>query len=93
MILIAGNEVSPAAQQRGCDTLDPKVAEVIDVSRRTVGPYKIDKEDLKRMRLDQFGGATSDEEERLLAVEEYLRCELKFDSGEVDKMHLYPGQK
>ena len=27
--LTAGNEVSPAAQQRGCDTLDPKVAEVM----------------------------------------------------------------
>ena len=45
--------------------VDTKVKDIIDMARRTVGLYKIDSEDLARMRQDQFGGATTEEEEKL----------------------------
>ena len=38
------------------------------------------------MRSSQYGGATTEEEEKLLAVKEYLRCELKFDPEEIEQM-------
>ena len=53
------------------------VAEIIDVARRTVGLSRIDSEDLGRMKQPHFGGATTEEEAKLLAVKEYLSCELK----------------
>ena len=67
---------------------DRQVAEIIDHARRTVGLFKIDNDDLKRMRLEHFGGAKSEEEEKQLAVKEYLRCELKFDISEIDDMEV-----
>ena len=45
-------------------TLDPKVAEIIDIARRTVGLHKIDSDDLARMRLEQHGGATTEEKKK-----------------------------
>ena len=40
------------------------------------------------MRLSQYGGATNREEEQLLAVQEYLRCELKIDSEMQQSMEI-----
>ena len=50
----------------GPNNLDPKVAEVIDIARRTVGLHKIVKDDLARMRLEHHGGATTEKEEKVL---------------------------
>ena len=54
-----------------------ELLEIISLGRRTVGLHKIDRADLERMRQEQYGGAKTEEQERLLAVQEYLRCELK----------------
>ena len=67
---------------------DPKVKEIIDFARRTVGLCSIDSEDLARMRQDQYGGATTEEEEKLLAVKEYLRCELKISNKDIEEMEI-----
>ena len=67
---------------------EKEVAEIVDLARRTVGLYKIDTADLKRMRLDHFGGATTEEEEKQFAVKEYLRCELKFNTEEIENMEV-----
>ena len=45
-----------------------KVSEIISQARRTVGLDRIDRSDLGRMRLSQYGGASTEEEEQLLAV-------------------------
>ena len=52
----------------GPNNLDPKGAEVIEIARRTVGLHKIVKDDLARMRLEHHGGATTEKEEKILAV-------------------------
>ena len=70
----------------GHDSTDAKLDEIIDFARRTIGLHKIDSGDLKRMRLDHFGGASNDEEEMELAVKEFLKCELKIGSDEIDDM-------
>ena len=74
-----------------------QVLEIISLSRRTVGLHSIDKGDLERMRQQQFGGATNEEEEKLYAVQEYLRCELKLTSEilaamEIEKIFTPPGR-
>ena len=54
---------APRTQERFSDQgLDPRVAEIIELARRTVGLHKIDRDDLARMRLEQYGGATTEEE-------------------------------
>ena len=58
----------------------------MDVARRTVGLSRIDREDIERMKQPQFGGATTEEEAKILAVKEYLRCELKLNPGVIDSM-------
>ena len=45
-----------------------KVREIMSHARRTVGLDRIDRSDLGRMRLSQYGGASTEEEEQLLAV-------------------------
>ena len=67
---------------------DDRVKEVISLGRRTVGLSRIDQEDLVRMRQEQFGGAKSEDEERLLAVKEFLKCEMKFDSETIEQMEV-----
>ena len=62
------------------------VAEIMDVARRTVGLSRIDREDIERMKQPQFGGATTEEEAKILAVKEYLRCELKLNPEVIDSM-------
>ena len=71
--------------------------EIISLSRRTVGLHSIDEGDLERMKQQQFGGATNEEEEKLYAVQEYLRCELKLTSEilaamEIEKIFTPPGR-
>lgn len=70
------------------DEIDPRVSDIIDLARRTVGLYKIDSADLVRMRLEQYGGATTEEHEKLLAVKEYLRCELKIAQDDIEQMEI-----
>lgn len=60
------------------------LAEIISEARRTVGLYRIDEADLHRMKQDQYGGAKTPEEEKLLAVKEYLKGELKIDTTTID---------
>ena len=67
---------------------ETEVAEIIDHTRRTVGLYKIDGADLARMREVRYGGATTEDEEKLLAVKEYLVCELKIRQEDVNKMEI-----
>ena len=74
--------------QGGYGTLDPKIEELIDHARRTVGLYKIDSDDLARMRQEQYGGATTEHEEKLLAVKEYLKCELKLNQDDISSMEI-----
>ena len=74
-----------------------QVLEIISLSRRTVGLHSIDEGDLERMKQQQFGGATNEEEEKLYAVQEYLRCELKLTSEilaamEIEKIFTPPGR-
>ena len=65
-----------------------EVREIISHARRTVGLDRIDSTDLGRMRLSQYGGAADEEEEKLLAVQEYLRCELKIGSEMQQNMEI-----
>ena len=65
-----------------------KLRQIISVSRRTVGLHRIDSADLVRMRQAQFGGASTDAEEKLLAVQEFLRCELKLSSETIESMEI-----
>ena len=60
--------------------------QVVSEARRTVGLYRIDQADLARMRQEQYGGAKSPEEEKILAVKEYLKGELKIDSRSIERM-------
>ena len=60
----------------------------VSVSRRTVGLSRIDVNDLERQRKEQYGGAKTEEEEKVLAVKEFLNLELKFDKNELDLMEI-----
>ena len=64
------------------------VAEIISEARRTVGLYRIDQADLNRMKQEQYGGAKTPEEEKFLAVKEYLKGELKIDTMTIDRMEV-----
>ena len=67
---------------------DQQVSEIISVARRTVGLSRIDTEDINRMKQPHFGGATTEEEARLLAVKEYLKCELKIGQETIENMKI-----
>jgi hypothetical protein len=62
--------------------------QAVSLSRRTVGLQTIDAFDLKRQRQEQYGGAKTEEEERLLAVREFLSLETKIDSRTLDEMKI-----
>ena len=64
------------------------LAEIISEARRTVGLFRIDQADLERMRQEQYGGAKTPDEEKLLAVQEYLKLELKLDTRTVERMEI-----
>ena len=76
---------------------DKKIERILSLGRRTVGLQKIDKSDLLRMRQPQFGGAKSEEEEKVLAVQEFLKYEMKFDREELEEMEVerifFPAKK
>ena len=76
------------AQSRALEFSDQQVADIISVARRTVGLSRIDIEDLNRMKQPQYGGATNEEEAKLLAVQEYLRCELKISQENIENMKI-----
>ena len=65
-----------------------KITEIISLARRTVGLHRIDNSDLERMRQQQFGGAKTEDEEKRLAVQEYLRCELKIGNDVQKSMEI-----
>ena len=58
------------------------------MSRRTIGLQRIDKHDIQRMYQEQYGGARSEEEARLLAVKEYFRLELKLSEGIIEEFDI-----
>ena len=64
------------------------LAKIISEARRTVGLFRIDQTDLHRMRQSQYGGAESPEEEKLYAVREYLKLELKLDPKMIERMEI-----
>ena len=72
----------------GGDDHDQGLDQVVGEARRTIGLYRIDHEDLERMKQDQFGGAKSLEEQKSLAVKEYLQCELKIDTMSLERMKI-----
>ena len=65
-----------------------EVKELVTLARRTVGLYRVDKNDLSRMRLEQYGGAKTEDEEKELAVNEYLKFELKMDTNTLEHMDI-----
>ena len=75
-------------QLHGGDNQEVKNQELISLSRRTVGLQRIDRGDIQRMYQEQYGGATSEEEARLLAVKEYLKLELKLSEGTIQEMEI-----
>ena len=60
----------------------------VSLSRRTVGLQTIDAFDLMRQRKEQYGGAQTEQEERVLAVREFLNLETKLDSRTIDEMEI-----
>ena len=60
----------------------------MSISRRTVGLSRIDADDLKRQRQEHFGGAKTEQEEKVLAVREFLSLELKLDQSTINKMEV-----
>ena len=74
-------------RQEGTADVD-KITEIISLARRTVGLHRIDNSDLERMRQQQFGGAKTEDEEKRLAVQEYLRCELKIGNDVQKSMEI-----
>ena len=68
--------------------IDTEIAEIIDHARRTIGLYKIDAADLARMREARYGGPTTEDEEKALAVKEYLVYELKIGEDDVNDMEI-----
>ena len=75
-------------QLHGGDNQEVKNQELISLSRRTVGLQRIDRGDIQRMYQEQYGGATSEEEAKLLAVKEYLKLELKLSEGTIQEMEI-----
>ena len=75
-------------QQDAGNYQEVKNQELISLSRRTVGLQRIDRRDIQRMYQDQYGGATSEEEARMLAVKEYLKLELKLSEGTIQEMEI-----
>ena len=69
-------------------TTEADLRSIISLSRRTVGLQKIDQNDLMRMRQEQYGGAKTEEEEMNLAVQEFLRLELKLAKTTLENMKI-----
>ena len=86
--LKTGGQLAGAQSQAVVGGQGEGLAEIISVARRTVGLFRIDQADLHRMRQPQYGSAKSPEEEKLLAVREYLKLELKLDPILVNKMEI-----
>ena len=81
------------AKQKDTSSMTPgnlseELRSITSLSRRTVGLQKIDQDDLIRMRQEQFGGAKSEEEEQMLAVQEFLLYELKLPKTTTSRMQI-----
>ena len=93
------DRVSPQQGRGRCQDAgeeDARLGEIRYLARRTVGLHKIDDHDLLRMRQHQYGGARTVEEERLFAVKEFFRCEMKIDSDTLENMeieNIFPPKK
>ena len=91
-LLQGGRDYAGYVRQEGVELQDSdqqgKLRDIISNARRTIGLHCIDSSDLVRMRQAQFGGAKTEVEERLFAVQEFLRCELKLTSETIDTMEI-----
>ena len=70
------------------DELHDEHQQAVSLSRRTVGLYRIDVHDLERQRKEQYGGAKTEQDERILAVNEFLSLELNIYKNELDLMEI-----
>ena len=79
------------------NNMEEKLGDIVSLGRRTVGLSRINKADLIRMRQEQYGGAKSEEEEKMLAVKEFMKCEMKFDDEALGEMEIerifFPAKK
>ena len=87
-LLQGGHEHAGYVRHEGDSGEQGKLRQIISNARRTVGLHSIDSADLVRMRQAQFGGAKTEAEERLFAVQEFLRCELKLSNETIDTMEV-----
>ena len=87
---LGGHQIVAQSDQlgSGCKDHEARIKEIIDLARRTVGLDRIGKDDLVRMRQEQYGGAKTEGEEMMLAVQEYIKCELKMDSDTLERMEV-----
>ena len=76
------------AEDTRIESQEEKRRYLISLSRRTIGLQRIDKHDIQRMYQEQYGGARSEEEARLLAVKEYFRLELKLSEGIIEEFDI-----
>ena len=77
--------VQAGAQDRDQDL---ELQQAISLARRTVGLHRIDAIDLARQRQEKYGGAKNEEEEKYLAVLEFLKLETKIDRSTLGRMEI-----
>ena len=67
---------------------EEKILNICEKSRRTIGLNRIDEKDIKRMYSEAYGGASTREEARILAVKEFMLCELKISRKDQEHMEI-----
>ena len=67
---------------------EEKIRSVCEKARRTIGLNRIDENDIKRMFSETYGRARNKEEAKLLAVKEFLKCELKISNKDQEHMEI-----
>ena len=67
---------------------EEKIEVLCEKARRTIGLNRIDEKDIQRMYSETYGGASSRERARLLAVKEFMLCELKISSKDQEHMEI-----
>ena len=65
-----------------------KIMNICEKSRRTIGFNIIDEKDIKRMFSEAYGGASTREQAKLLAVQEFMLCELKISIKDQEHMEI-----
>ena len=81
-------EHEPWTVAGGAEQISEKLRNVISHARRTVGLSRIGEDDLIRTRQEQYGGAKTEAEERMLAVQEFFIYEMKFRREVLDTMEI-----